>query len=157
MKKSMIIYENLMENWSSAPCQTPHFIKVFNILFQNLPIRMKIHIVISIKQKILALMKIGKIYVRIYLRAPIQIIHNKMWYNLSRYWAKYSQSVFIIKFPVTQISRKSSAGRAQGLWFKDCWSHCASLFFSHQATTVRLLVYVLTVDDPKSKSLKRSE
>ena len=37
-----------------------------------------IHIIISIKQKILTLMKIWKIYVQIFLHAPIQIIYNKL-------------------------------------------------------------------------------
>ena len=40
-----------------------------------------IHITISIKQKILALMlKIRKIYVHIYLHMPMHIIYNKLWY-----------------------------------------------------------------------------
>ena len=94
-------------------------------------------------------MKIGKICVHIYLHAPIQIIHNKLWYMYKTtglqtkrrrsdpvlwqetlyqqkctYWAICSQRVLHVTYklnPVTRISRNSSAGRTQRLWFKDCW------------------------------------
>ena len=40
-------YDNIRKqygNGRSAPCQTPHCIQMFNILFKNLKIGMKIHI-----------------------------------------------------------------------------------------------------------------
>ena len=43
-------YDNIRKhhgNWRSAPCPTPHCIKMFNILFKNLQIEMKIHIWIA--------------------------------------------------------------------------------------------------------------
>ena len=43
-------YDNIRKhhgNGRSAPCPTPHCIKMFNILFKNLQIGMKIHICIA--------------------------------------------------------------------------------------------------------------
>ena len=69
-------------------------------------------------------MKIGKICVHIYLHAPIQIIRNKLWYiykTTSRCIELYVANAIYKLNPVTRISRNSSAGRTQRLWFKDCW------------------------------------
>ena len=71
------------------------------------------YIIISIKQKILALMKIGNIYVHIHFQAP-----DNVWYMYETTMYQLSKIANVYKYQLnsgTRISRNSSAGRAKGL------------------------------------------